>query len=58
MIKTLDEHPEITEMDDIIELLADEYHHRFPLEYSNAEKTVYYMVIIHKFVEGGYDNET
>ncbi len=58
MIKTLEEHPEIAEMDDIIELLADEYHHRFPLEYSNAEKTVYYMVIIHKFVEGGYDNET
>ncbi len=58
IVKTLELHPELNELDDIIELLTDEYHDKFSLEYSNAEKVVYYMVVIHKYVEGGYDNET
>ena len=44
-------------METAIDLLTSMYHDDFPVEYSNAEKTVCYMIVIHKFMEGGYDNE-
>lgn len=57
MAKTLMEYPEVTDIEDAIDLLTNMYHEKFPIEYSNAEKTVCYIIVIHKFVEGGYDNE-
>lgn len=57
MAQTLAEYPEISDIEDAIDLLTNTYHDEFPVEYSNAEKTVCYMIVIHKFVEGGYDNE-
>ena len=56
MAKTLEEHSEISDVEDAIDVLTDLYHDKFPVEYSNAEKTVCYMIVIHKYVEGGYDN--
>lgn len=40
-----------------VELLTDGFHSAFPIEYDNADKTVFYIIIIYKFVEGVYDNE-
>lgn len=57
MAKTLMEYPEISGIEEAIDVLTNIYHEKFPVEYSNAEKTVCYMIVIHKFVEGGYDNE-
>lgn len=57
MAKTLMEYSEISDVEEAIDILTDSYHDKFPVEYSNAEKTVCYMIVIHKYVEGGYDNE-
>ena len=51
------EYSEISDVEEAIDILTDSYHDKFPVEYSNAEKTVCYMIVIHKYVEGGYDNE-
>lgn len=57
MAQTLTEHPEVSDIEEAIDLLTNTYYDEFPVEYTNAEKTVCYMIVIHKFVEGGYDNE-
>lgn len=57
MAQTLREYEEL-DMERAIDVLTDVYHEKFPIEYTNAEKIVCYMVVIHKFIEGGYDNET
>lgn len=57
MAKTLMDHPELSDVETAIDLLTGVYHDDFPVEYSNAEKTVCYMIVVHKFMEGGYDNE-
>ena len=57
MAKTLMDHQELSDVETAIDLLTDVYHDEFPVEYSNAEKTVCYMIVVHKFMEGGYDNE-
>jgi len=57
MAKTLMGHSEFLDVETAIDLLTSMYHDDFPVEYSNAEKTVCYMIVIHKFMEGGYDNE-
>lgn len=57
MAKTLKEHEEISDIEEAINILTNLYHEKFPIEYTNAEKTVCYMIVIHKYVEGGYDNE-
>ncbi len=38
-------------------MLAEVFHERFPLEYEDADKMVFYFIIIYKFEEGAYDNE-
>lgn len=57
MVKTLVDHPEVSDVDAAIDLLTNIYHDKFSVEYSNAEKTVCYMIVIHKYMEGGYENE-
>lgn len=57
MAKTLMEYSEISDVEEAIDILTDSYHDKFLVEYSNAERTVCYMIVIHKYVEGGYDNE-
>ena len=57
MAKTLREHQEVSNVEEAISLLTEVYHEKFSVEYSNAEKIVCYMGVIHKYVEGGYDNE-
>lgn len=57
MAKTLREHPEVVDIEAAIDLLTNIYHDKFSVEYGNAEKTVCYMIVIHKYAEGGYDNE-
>lgn len=48
---------DIGDMDAAIDLLINQFHGRFSIEYDNAEKTVFYMVILFKFQEGVYDDE-
>lgn len=53
----------LTSIDDIgaiekaIDILEQNFDQVFPLEYENEEKTVFYIIIIYKYVEGAYDNE-
>ena len=48
--------PQITSIEKAIDLLSDRFHNVFPIEFSNADKTVFYVVIIYRFEEGVYDN--
>lgn len=50
----ISENPEINEIDDMLDKLSDTFHSQFPIEYSNAEKTVFYILVIKKYEEGGY----
>jgi len=45
----------VTSIDSGIDLLTDSFHNRFPTEYDNAEKTIFYVIVINRFVEGVYD---
>lgn len=45
----------ITSIDSGIDLLTDSFHEQFPAEYDNAEKTIFYVVVINRFIEGVYD---
>ncbi len=53
----LDDNPELTEMEEILDAMTGEFHSKFSVEYDNAEKTVLYILVIKKYEEGGYDNE-
>lgn len=48
---------DLQDMDSAIDSLTEQFHGRFPLEVTNAEKVVFYIVIIKRFEEGVYDNE-
>lgn len=43
------------ELSDLIDRLTAEFHSAFPVEYDDAEKTVFYVIIIYKYFEGVYD---
>lgn len=45
----------VTSIDSGIDLLTNSFHNRFPTEYDNAEKTIFYVIVINRFVEGVYD---
>lgn len=55
MVELLDKTDNIGDMDKAIDLLSDSFHDSFPIEYDNAEKTVCYMLVISKYIEGGYE---
>lgn len=40
-----------------IDLLSDKFHTSFPPEISNAEKIMFYVIVLGKYEEGVYDNE-
>lgn len=44
-------------MNEAIDRLTEQFHDRFPIEVTNAEKIVFYIVVIKRFEEGVYDNE-
>ena len=44
-------------VDDMIDALTTTFHDTFPVGYDNAEKTVFYIIIINKFTEGVYDED-
>lgn len=58
MIDVLEKTEELGEIEDVLDLLSSQFHECFPVEYNNAEKTALYLIVINKYVEGGYDNET
>lgn len=45
------------DMDGALDCLTEKFHDTFPVEVKNAEKIVFYIVIIKRFEEGVYDNE-
>lgn len=45
----------LKEMELILDALIQEFHNRFPKEISNEEKVVFYIIIVHRFIEGVYD---
>lgn len=45
------------DIDGAIDCLTEQFHERFPIEVTNAEKIVFYIVVIKRFEEGVYDNE-
>jgi len=51
------EQSDMGDMDAAIDILITQFHSRFPIEYDNAEKTVFYIIILFKFQEGVYDDE-
>ncbi|MFI3214645.1 MAG: dsDNA nuclease domain-containing protein [Eubacteriales bacterium] len=48
---------EIESIDSLLDDLSNRFHGQFPIEITNAEKTVYYLIIAFKFEEGVYDDE-
>lgn len=44
-------------MEDIMDLVTTQFHDKFPIGYDNAEKTVFYIIIINKFMESVYDED-
>jgi hypothetical protein len=46
---------EFDDTDTGIELLTESFHSQFLPEYDNAEKTIFYVIIINRFIEGVYD---
>ncbi len=46
---------EVTDINDGIELLTSSFHDEFPVEFNNAEKVIFYVVILNRFIEGVYD---
>ena len=44
-------------VEDMIDALTTQFHDTFPIGYDNAEKTVFYIIIINKFTEGVYDED-
>ncbi len=57
IVRFIDEKLELNEMDELIEVLKEKFHSQFPIEYSDAEKIVLYILVIKKYEEGAYDNE-
>lgn len=49
---------ELTGMEKGVDLLTHSFHDTFPIEFDNAEKTVFYIIVICRFTEGVYDDET
>lgn len=48
---------EIGDTEQAIDLLTDKFHRCFPPEVMNAEKVMFYVIVLGKFEEGVYDNE-
>ena len=46
----------ITDIEAGIDLLTKSFHGVFPPEYDNAEKTIFYVIVINRYIEGVYDN--
>lgn len=46
----------ITDIEAGIDLLTKSFHGVFPPEYDHAEKTIFYMIVINRYIEGVYDN--
>lgn len=44
-------------VEEIIDVLTTQFHDTFPIGYDNAEKMVFYIIIINKFTEGVYDED-
>ena len=40
-----------------IDMLIPLFHDRFPPEIDNVQKTVFYVIVLNKYAEGGYCNE-
>lgn len=57
IVKYLDELEELGGLEETIEVIIDNFHTSFPIEYNNAEKIVFYVVVVNKYVEGAYDEE-
>ena len=51
------EQTKLGDIESAIEMIKKNFHDEFPLEYDDTEKTVFYIIIIYKFVEGVYDDE-
>lgn len=45
----------LKEIDPILDSLIQHFHNYFPKEISNEEKIVFYIIIVHRFIEGVYD---
>lgn len=48
---------DLENIDITLEFLRSRFHEDFPMEYSNEEKIVFYLVIIFRFEEGVYDED-
>ncbi|MBE5860835.1 MAG: DUF4297 domain-containing protein [Butyrivibrio sp.] len=48
---------DLENIDITLEFLRFRFHDNFPMEYSNEEKIVFYLVIIFRFEEGVYDED-
>lgn len=57
IVKYLDELEELGGLEETIEVLIGNFHTSFPIEYNNAEKIVFYVIVVNKYVEGAYDEE-
>ena len=57
IVEYLNKTKELGELEETIEALIGEFHASFPIEYNNAEKIVFYVIVINKYVEGAYDEE-
>ncbi len=55
MADFLDGEDDIGDMSNAIDLLSGVFYDSFPIEYDNAEKTVCFMIVINKYIEGGYE---
>ena len=45
----------LKEIEQILDFLTQKFHDHFPKEISNEEKMVFYIIIVHRFIEGVYD---
>lgn len=46
---------DLEDIDSIIDSLTQTFHDNFPKEINNAEKIVFYIVVINRYIEGVYD---
>ena len=57
-LKDLDQREELPQdIESMIDELEQQFQGSFPTGYENAEKTVFYLIIIYKFLEGAYDED-
>ena len=55
--EALKDDDQYSDIDSAIDYLTERFHDQFPIEYDNANKTVFYIIVISKFEEGVYDDE-